>query len=238
MKMIKQIIIAMVFISSSMLYSQYYAIGEWHLVEKIDPITDEKEISIFIKKQEENSLNFNTLMIKVNSNSININLYTPSLLFKQRFNDNDKIDIIYRLGKNEPRNTSLNKYGETEFYSLTNSQIASQQSIILLKELLHNNTLAVRALETIGSAKYTYTYVYELQKLKEILLYADFEGTILENYQAEFESILENQKTEKDKTSQDSESSENSEASEDIETPKTKDNIYLIDDINYEKPII
>ena len=238
MKMIKQIIIAMVSISSSILYSQYYAIGEWHLVEKIDPITDEKEISIFIKKQEENSLNFNTLMIKVNSNSININLYTPSLLFKQRFNDNDKIDIIYRLGKNEPRNTSLNKYGETEFYSLTNSQIASQQSIILLKELLHNNTLAVRALETIGSAKYTYTYVYELQKLKEILLYADFEGTILENYQAEFESILENQQTEKDKTSQDSESSENSESSEDTETPKTKDNIYLIDDINYEKPII
>lgn len=238
MKMIKQIIISMVFISSSILYSQYYAIGEWHLVEKIDPITDEKEISIFIKKQEENSLNFNTLMIKVNSNSININLYTPSLLFKQRFDDNDKIDIIYRLGKNEPRNTSLNKYGETEFYSLTNSQIASQQSIILLKELLHNNTLAVRALETIGSAKYTYTYVYELQKLKEILLYADFEGTILENYQAEFESILENQQTEKDKTSQDSESSENSEASEDTETPKTKDNIYLIDDINYEKPII
>ena len=238
MKMIKQIIIAMVFISSSILYSQYYAIGEWHLVEKIDPITDEKEISIFIKKQEENSLNFNTLMIKVNSNSININLYTPSLLFKQRFDDNDKIDIIYRLGKNEPRNTSLNKYGETEFYSLTNSQIASQKSIILLKELLHNNTLAVRALETIGSAKYTYTYVYELQKLKEILLYADFEGTILENYQAEFESILENQQTEKDKTSQDSESSENSEASEDTETPKTKDNIYLIDDINYEKPII
>ena len=238
MKMIKQIIIAMVFISSSILYSQYYAIGEWHLVEKIDPITDEKEISIFIKKQEENSLNFNTLMIKVNSNSININLYTPSLLFKQRFDDNDKIDIIYRLGKNEPRNTSLNKYGETEFYSLTNSQIASQQSIILLKELLHNNTLAVRALETIGSAKYTYTYVYELQKLKEILLYADFEGTILENYQAEFESILENQQTEKDKAAQDSESSENSEASEDTETPKTKDNIYLIDDINYEKPII
>ena len=238
MKMIKQIIIAMIFISSSILYSQYYAIGEWHLVEKIDPITDEKEISIFIKKQEENSLNFNTLMIKVNSNSINMNLYTPSLLFKQRFNDNDKIDIIYRLGKNEPRNTSLNKYGETEFYSLTNSQIASQQSIILLKELLHNNTLAVRALETIGSAKYTYTYVYELQKLKDILLYADFEGTILENYQAEFESILENQQTEKDKTSQDSESSENSEASEDTETPKTKDNIYLIDDINYEKPII
>ena len=220
------------------MYSQYYAIGEWHLVEKIDPITDVKEISIFIKKQEENSLNFNTLMIKVNSNSININLYTPSLLFKQRFNDDDKIDIIYRLGKNEPRNTSLNKYGETEFYSLTNSQIASQQSIILLKELLHNNTLAVRALETIGSAKYTYTYVYDLQKLKEILLYADFEGTILENYQAEFESILENQQTEKDKTSQDSESSENSESSEDTETPKTKDNIYLIDDINYEKPII
>ncbi|MEI0797103.1 hypothetical protein R4Q14_02080 [Brachyspira intermedia] len=237
MKMIKQIIISMVFISSSILYSQYYAIGEWHLVEKIDPITDEKEISIFIKKQEENSLNFNTLMIKVNSNSININLYTPSLLFKQRFDDNDKIDIIYRLGKNEPRNTSLNKYGETEFYSLTNSQIASQQSIILLKELLHNNTLAVRALETIGSAKYTYTYVYELQKLKEILLYADFEGTILENYQAEFESILENQQTEKDKVDQETENSNDQGTSE---TPKTnhKNNIYLIDDINYESPII
>lgn len=238
MKIIKTIAIAMIFISSSILYSQYYAIGEWHLVEKIDPITDEKEISIFIKKQEENSLNFNTLMIKVSSNSININLYTPSLLFKQRFNDNDKIDIIYRLGKNEPRNTSLNKYGESEFYSLTNSQMASQQSIILLKELLYNNTFAVRALETIGSARYTYTYVYDLQKLKEILLYADFEGTILENYQAEFESILENQQTEKD--SQDSESSENAEKSEETETPKTnhKDNIYLIDDVSYEKPII
>ena len=231
----KKIIMIIVFVSCAILYPQYYLIDEWYLVDKTDPITDEKSISIFIKKQEENSLNFNTLMIKVNSNSININLYTPSLLFKQRFNDNDKIDIIYRLGKNEPRNTSLNKYGETEFYSLTNSQIASQQSIILLKELLHNNTLAVRALETIGSAKYTYTYVYELQKLKEILLYADFEGTILENYQAEFESILENQQTEKDKTSQDSGSSE---TSEETETPKTKDNIYLIDDINYEKPII
>ena len=237
MKMIKQIIISMVFISSSILYSQYYAIGEWHLVEKIDPITDEKEISIFIKKQEENSLNFNTLMIKVNSNSININLYTPSLLFKQRFNDDDKIDIIYRLGKNEPRNTSLNKYGETEFYSLTNSQIASQQSIILLKELLHHNTFAVRALETIGSAKYTYTYVYDLEQLKDILLYADFSGTVLENYKSEFESILESQKSEEDKSSQEP---ENTEDSETMKTPKTnhKDNIYLIDDVNYEGPII
>ncbi|CRF34901.1 hypothetical protein BRSU_2321 [Brachyspira suanatina] len=239
MKIIKQIIIAMIFISSSILYSQYYAIGEWHLVEKIDPITDEKEISIFIKKQEENSLNFNTLMIKVNSNSININLYTPSLLFKQRFNDNDKIDIVYRLGKNEPRNTSLNKYGETEFYSLTNSQMASQKSIMLLKELLHHNTFAVRALETLGSAKYTYTYVYDLEGLKDILLYADFSGTILENYKSEFESILENQRSE-DKSSQDTERSENSETSEETETPKTnhKDNIYLIDDINYKNPII
>ncbi|ASJ21190.1 hypothetical protein [Brachyspira hampsonii] len=230
MKIVKQIIIVMIFISSSILYSEYYAIGEWHLVEKIDPITDEKEISIFIKKQEENSLNFNTLMIKINSNSINMNLYTPSLLFKQRLNDNDKIDIIYRLGKNEPRNTSLNKYGESEFYSLTNSQTASQQSIILLKELLYNNSLAVRAAETIGSAKYTYTYVYDLQKLKEILLYADLSGTILENYQSEFESILESQISE-DKSSKDSET---------LETPKTnhKDNIYMIDDVNYEKPII
>ncbi|EKV57335.1 hypothetical protein A966_05648 [Brachyspira hampsonii 30446] len=230
MKIVKRIIIIMIFISSSLLYCEYYAIGEWHLVEKIDPITDEKEISIFIKKQEENSLNFNTLMIKVNSNSININLYTPSLIFKQRLNENDKIDIIYRLGKNEPRNTSLNKYGETEFYSLTNSQTASQQSIILLKELLYNNSLAVRAVETIGSAKYTYTYVYDLQKLKDILLYADLSSTILENYQSEFESIVENQIS-KDESSKDSEI---------LETPKTnhKDNIYMIDDINYEKPII
>ena len=237
MKIIKKIIIAMIFISSSMLYSQYYSIGKWHLVEKIDPITDEKEISIFIKKQEENSLNFNTLMIKINSNSINMNLYTPSLLFKQRFNDNDKIDIIYRLGKNEPRNTSLNKYGESEFYSLTNSQIASQQSIILLKELLHHNTFAVRALETIGSAKYTYTYVYDLEQLKDILLYADFSGTVLENYKSEFESILKSQKSEEDKSSQEP---ENTEDSETMETPKTnhKDNIYLIDDVNYEGPII
>ncbi|PTY39431.1 hypothetical protein [Brachyspira hampsonii] len=230
MKIVQQIIIVMIFISSSLLYCEYYAIDEWHLVEKIDPITDEKEISIFIKKQEENSLNFNTLMIKVNSNSININLYTPSLIFKQRLNENDKIDIIYRLGKNEPRNTSLNKYGETEFYSLTNSQTASQQSIILLKELLYNNSLAVRAVETIGSAKYTYTYVYDLQKLKDILLYADLSSTILENYQSEFESIVENQIS-KDESSKDSEI---------LETPKTnhKDNIYMIDDINYEKPII
>ena len=237
MKIIKKIIIAMIFISSSMLYSQYYSIGKWHLVEKIDPITDEKEISIFIKKQEENSLNFNTLMIKINSNSINMNLYTPSLLFKQRFNDNDKIDIIYRLGKNEPRNTSLNKYGESEFYSLTNSQIASQQSIILLKELLHHNTFAVRALETIGSAKYTYTYVYDLEQLKDILLYADFSGTVLENYKSKFESILKSQKSEEDKSSQEP---ENTEDSETMETPKTnhKDNIYLIDDVNYEGPII
>ena len=237
MKIIKKIIIAMIFISSSMLYSQYYSIGKWHLVEKIDPITDEKEISIFIKKQEENSLNFNTLMIKINSKSINMNLYTPSLLFKQRFNDNDKIDIIYRLGKNEPRNTSLNKYGESEFYSLTNSQIASQQSIILLKELLHHNTFAVRALETIGSAKYTYTYVYDLEQLKDILLYADFSGTVLENYKSEFESILKSQKSEEDKSSQEP---ENTEDSETMETPKTnhKDNIYLIDDVNYEGPII
>ena len=237
MKIIKKIIIAMIFISSSMLYSQYYSIGKWHLVEKIDPITDEKEISIFIKKQEENSLNFNTLMIKINSNSINMNLYTPSLLFKQRFNDNDKIDIIYRLGKNEPRNTSLNKYGESEFYSLTNSQIASQQSIILLKELLHHNTFAVRGLETIGSAKYTYTYVYDLEQLKDILLYADFSGTVLENYKSKFESILKSQKSEEDKSSQEP---ENTEDSETMETPKTnhKDNIYLIDDVNYEGPII
>lgn len=225
MDIIKKIIIAMFIICSSLLYSQYYAIDKWYIVEKIDPITDEKEISIFIKKQEQNSLNFNTLMIKVNSNSININLYTPSLIFKQRFNDNDKIDIIYRLGKNEPRNTSLNKYGESEFYSLTNSQNSSQQSIIFLKELLYHNTLAVRALETIGSAKHTYTYVYDLEQLKEILLSSDFSGTLLENYKSEFESILENQKSEKT-------------IEEDTTKTNHKDNIYMIDDVNYEKPVI
>lgn len=237
-KIIMMIIVIGSLFNSSILYSEYYTIDKWYLVEKIDPITDDKEISIFIKKQEENSLNFNTLMIKINSNSININLYTPSLTFKKRFNDNDKIDIIYRLGKNEPRMTALNKYGEGEFYSLTNSQTSSQKSIIFLKELIYHNTLAVRALESMDSAKHTYTYVYDLAPLKEILLVADFSGTILENYKSEIYSILENQKSE-DKSSENSESTENTENNE-TETPKTnhKENIYLIDDVSYQKPII
>ena len=227
MKMIKQIIIAMVFISSSILYSQYYAIGEWHLVEKIDPITDEKEISIFIKKQEENSLNFNTLMIQIKKDSININLYTPSLVFKQRFNDNDKIDIIYRLDKNVPRTNSLNKYGEGEYYSLNNNQSASQQSIILLKELLSHNTLAVRAVEKIDNANHTYTYVYDLNRLRELLKDANLDNTILENSKAEIDAIII-QETEKAK-----------EEEPIVETEKTnhRENIYMIDDINYNPTI-
>ena len=92
----KKIIMIIIAISCSILYSQYYALDKWHLVEKVDPITDDKEISIFIKKREDRSMNFNTFMIKVNSNSININLYTPSLAFKKDFNiTNNNIDIIY-----------------------------------------------------------------------------------------------------------------------------------------------
>ena len=227
MKIIKKIIIAMIFISSSMLYSQYYSIGKWHLVEKIDPITDEKEISIFIKKQEENSLNFNTLMIQIKKDSININLYTPSLVFKQRFNDNDKIDIIYRLDKNVPRTNSLNKYGEGEYYSLNNNQSASQQSIILLKELLSHNTLAVRAVEKIDNANHTYTYVYDLNRLRELLKDANLDNTILENSKAEIDAIII-QETEKAK-----------EEEPIVETEKTnhRENIYMIDDINYNPTI-
>ena len=45
----KIIFIIIVLAISSILYSQYYDsydIGKWNLVEKIDPITDEKEISL------------------------------------------------------------------------------------------------------------------------------------------------------------------------------------------------
>lgn len=228
----KKMIMTIIFISCSMLYSQYYALDKWHIVEKIDPITDDKEISIFIKKQEERSLNFNTFMIKINSNSININLYTPSIIYKKNFSmTNDNIDIIYRLDKNEPRNTTLNKYGEGKFYSLTNSQSSSQKSIVFLKEMLSYNTLALRAVENINNTKYTYTYVYDLNQLSEILLNANFNDTILENYKSEFDSIIL-QKNESNKN----ESSETN----DTELPKTnhKENIYLIDDINYQKPVI
>lgn len=223
----KKIIMIIVFVSCAILYPQYYLIDEWYLVDKTDPITDEKSISIFIKKQEENSLNFNTLMIQIKKDSININLYTPSLVFKQRFNDNDKIDIIYRLDKNVPRTNSLNKYGEGEYYSLNNNQSASQQSIILLKELLSHNTLAVRAVEKIDNANHTYTYVYDLNRLRELLKDANLDNTILENSKAEIDAIIM-QETEKAK-----------EEEPIVETEKTnhRENIYMIDDINYNPTI-
>ena len=223
----KKIIMIIVFVSCAILYPQYYLIDEWYLVDKTDPITDEKSISIFIKKQEENSLNFNTLMIQIKKDSININLYTPSLVFKQRFNDNDKIDIIYRLDKNVPRTNSLNKYGEGEYYSLNNNQSASQQSIILLKELLSHNTLAVRAVEKIDNANHTYTYVYDLNRLRELLKDTNLDNTILENSKAEIDAIII-QETEKAK-----------EEEPIVETEKTnhRENIYMIDDINYNPTI-
>ena len=223
----KKIIMIIVFVSCAILYPQYYSIDEWYLVDKTDPITDEKSISIFIKKQEENSLNFNTLMIQIKKDSININLYTPSLVFKQRFNDNDKIDIIYRLDKNVPRTNSLNKYGEGEYYSLNNNQSASQQSIILLKELLSHNTLAVRAVEKIDNANHTYTYVYDLNRLRELLKDANLDNTILENSKAEIDAIIM-QETEKAKKEEPI-----------VETEKTnhRENIYMIDDISYNPTI-
>ena len=223
----KKIIMIIVFVSCAILYPQYYLIDEWYLVDKTDPITDEKSISIFIKKQEENSLNFNTLMIQIKKDSININLYTPSLVFKQRFNDDDKIDLIYRLDKNVPRTNSLNKYGEGEYYSLNNNQSASQQSIILLKELLSHNTLAVRAVEKIDNANHTYTYVYDLNRLRELLKDANLDNTILENSKAEIDAIII-QETEKAK-----------EEEPIVETEKTnhRENIYMIDDINYNPTI-
>ena len=216
-----------VFVSCAILYPQYYLIDEWYLVDKTDPITDEKSISIFIKKQEENSLNFNTLMIQIKKDSININLYTPSLVFKQRFNDDDKIDLIYRLDKNVPRTNSLNKYGEGEYYSLNNNQSASQQSIILLKELLSHNTLAVRAVEKIDNANHTYTYVYDLNRLRELLKDANLDNTILENSKAEIDAIIM-QETEKAKKEEPI-----------VETEKTnhRENIYMIDDISYNPTI-
>lgn len=223
----KKIIMIIVFVSCAILYPQYYLIDEWYLVDKTDPITDEKSISIFIKKQEENSLNFNTLMIQIKKDSININLYTPSLVFKQRFNDDDKIDLIYRLDKNVPRTNSLNKYGEGEYYSLNNNQSASQQSIILLKELLSHNTLAVRAVEKIDNANHTYTYVYDLNRLRELLKDANLDNTILENSKAEIDAIIM-QETEKAKKEEPI-----------VETEKTnhRENIYMIDDISYNPTI-
>ena len=236
--MIKKIIIAaLMVINSFILYGEYYGINEWYLIEKTDPITDDKEISIFIKKQEENSLNFNTLMIKIDKNSININLYTPSIIFKERFNDKDKITLIYRLDKNEPRTNTVNKYGETEFYSLSaNQEVSSEKSIILLKELLSHNVLAVRAFENIDSAKYTYTYVYDLNRLKELILTANFDDTILENYKSEIESIIVNQQdnSSEEKIDENNNNAETKDVPKKTDKTNHKENIYLIDDTKYD----
>ena len=122
---------------------------------------------------------------------------------------------------------SLNKYGEGEYYSLNNNQSASQQSIILLKELLSHNTLVVRAVEKIDNANHTYTYVYDLNRLRELLKDANLDNTILENSKAEIDAIIM-QETEKAK-----------EEEPIVETEKTnhRENIYMIDDINYNPTI-
>ncbi|WP_028330462.1 hypothetical protein [Brachyspira alvinipulli] len=224
----KMIFIIIVLAISSILYSQYCDIGKWNIVEKIDPITDEKEISLYIKAQEQNSLNYNTLYINITKDSININMYTPSLLFKERFNDEDKIDLIYRLDKNEPRNMILNKYGESEVYSLTNSEIVSGRSIVFLKELLSSDLLAIRALEQIGSAKHTYTYVYDLKQLRELLLGANFDNTMIKSYESEITTII----LQKQESGEVPISEENN-PKEETEKQRTNrnDNIYMIDDI-------
>ncbi|MEI0604310.1 hypothetical protein R4K55_08820 [Brachyspira alvinipulli] len=228
----KIIFIIIVLAISSILYSQYYDnydIGKWNLVEKIDPITDEKEISLYIKAQEQNSLNYNTLYIKITKDSININIYTPSLLFKERFSDDDKIDLIYRLDKNEPRSMILNKYGESEVYSLTDNEITSGRSIVFLKELISSDLLAIRALEQIGSAKHTYTYVYDLKQLRELLLNANFDNTMIKSYESEIKSMI----LQKQESGEAAPSEENNNQEEETEKQKTErdDNIYMIDDI-------
>ncbi len=228
----KIIFIIIVLAISSILYSQYYDsydIGKWNLVEKIDPITDEKEISLYIKAQEQNSLNYNTLYIKITKDSININIYTPSLLFKERFSDDDKIDLIYRLDKNEPRSMILNKYGESEVYSLTDNEITSGRSIVFLKELISSDLLAIRALEQIGSAKHTYTYVYDLKQLRELLLNANFDNTMIKSYESEIKSMI----LQKQESGEAAPSEENNNQEEKTEKQKTErdDNIYMIDDI-------
>lgn len=228
----KIIFIIIVLAISSILYSQYYDsydIGKWNLVEKIDPITDEKEISLYIKAQEQNSLNYNTLYIKITKDSININIYTPSLLFKERFSDDDKIDLIYRLDKNEPRSMILNKYGESEVYSLTDNEITSGRSIVFLKELISSDLLAIRALEQIGSAKHTYTYVYDLKQLRELLLNANFDNTMIKSYESEIKSMI----LQKQESGEAAPSEENNNQEEKTGKQKTErdDNIYMIDDI-------
>lgn len=217
-----------IFTVSFLLYANNYSIDEWYLLDKIDPITDKKEISIFIKKKEYNSLYFNTFIINIDKDSININLYTPSLTFKEHFDDDNKIELIYRLDKNEARITELNKYGESEFYSLSNNQTVNQRNIILLKELLSYNTLAVRAIETIDSAKHTYTYIYDLSKLREILVNVNFDDTILENYEDELYSIIIQKLEEVNNTK------ENNNVNESEKTNHSK-NVYMIEDINYKK---
>lgn len=227
----KKIIFMILFAAASALYSQYYDIGKWNIVEKIDPFTDEKEISIYVKAQELDSLNYNTLFLTITKDSININLYTPSLLFKERFNDEDKIHLMYRLDKNEPRNMMLNKYGESEVYSLTNNQISSGRSLVFLKELLSSDVLAIRAVEQIESAKHTYTYVYDLKPLRELLLGANFDNTMLKNYESEITAII--LQKQESPSSLDSNNTEESIQEKESEKQKTNrnDNIYMIDDI-------
>ena len=227
----KKIIFMILFAAASALCSQYYDIGKWNIVEKIDPFTDEKEISIYVKAQELDSLNYNTLFLTITKDSININLYTPSLLFKERFNDEDKIHLMYRLDKNEPRNMMLNKYGESEVYSLTNNQISSGRSLVFLKELLSSDVLAIRAVEQIESAKHTYTYVYDLKPLRELLLGANFDNTMLKNYESEITAII--LQKQESPSSLDSDNTEDSIQEKESEKQKTNrnDNIYMIDDI-------
>lgn len=136
------------------------------------------------------------------------------------------------MDKNEPRTNILNKYGETEFYSLSyDKEASSEKSIILLKELLSHNVLAVRAFENIDNVRHTYTYVYDLNRLKELILTANFDDTILENYKSEIESIIVNQQNNSDSQKQTDEI-----YNEGKQTDKTnhKENIYLIDDIKYD----
>ena len=64
--MIKKIIIAaLMVINSFILYGEYYGINEWYLIEKTDPITDDKEISIFIEKLTNKIPSFFTKLFKI-----------------------------------------------------------------------------------------------------------------------------------------------------------------------------
>ena len=146
-----------------------------------------------------------------------------------------KISILLILlgfdNKNEPRNMMLNKYGESEVYSLTNNQISSGRSLVFLKELLSSDVLAIRAVEQIESAKHTYTYVYDLKPLRELLLGANFDNTMLKNYESEITAII--LQKQESPSSLDSNNTEESIQEKESEKQKTNrnDNIYMIDDI-------